>query len=63
MAVYLLRRLGSQRLPEIGQLLGNRDHSTVLKGFQRIKREFTAIPQTRTDIQQLEASLLHDQSA
>ena len=62
-AVYLLRRLGSHRLTEIGKLLGNRDHSTVLKGFQRIKREFTAIPQTRTDIQQLEASLLHDQSA
>ena len=62
-AVYLLRHLGSRRLAEIGKLLGNRDHSTVLKGFQRIKQEVTALPQTRTDIQQLEHALLHEQPA
>ena len=62
-AVYLLRRLGSHRLAEIGKLLGNRDHSTVLKGFQRINQEFTSLPETRTDIEQLEHELLHDQSA
>lgn len=62
-AVYLLRRLGSHRLAEIGKLLGNRDHSTVLKGFQRIKQEFTSLPQTRTDIEQLEATLRYEQPA
>ena len=56
-AMYLLRHSSQRPLAEIGKLLGNRDHSTVLSGCRRIKRELTSLPQTHTDIQQLEAAL------
>lgn len=56
-AMYLLRYSSQRPLAEIGKLLGNRDHTTVLSGCQRIKRELTSLPQTHTDIQQLEAAL------
>ena len=56
-AMYLLRHSSQRPLAEIGKLLGNRDHSTVLSGCLRIKRELTSLPQTHTDIQQLEAAL------
>ena len=56
-AMYLLRHSSQRPLAEIGKLLGNRDHSTVLSGCRRITRELTSLPQTHTDIQQLEAAL------
>lgn len=62
-AMYLLRLKSSLPLAQIGQRLGQRDHSTVLKGVQRIKQELTTLPQTRTDIEQLESALLASRSA
>ncbi|MEX0785207.1 MAG: helix-turn-helix domain-containing protein, partial [Dehalococcoidia bacterium] len=60
-AMYLLREIASQPLAQIGQLLGKRDHSTVLHACHRIKKERASIPQTQADLQQLEALL--DESA
>lgn len=62
LAMYLLRELGSCSLAQIGQLLGGRDHSTVLSGYARIKRERAALPQTQADLDQLEL-LLRQHSA
>lgn len=62
-AMYLLRQHGSHALTEIGQLLGGRDHSTVLHACRRIDREITNLPQTRTDIDQLRAALLKQPAA
>ncbi len=59
LAMYLLRNKGSCSLAQIGQLLGGRDHSTVLSGYARIKQERAALPQTRDDLEQLEALLQH----
>jgi len=56
-AMYLLRNHGSRALVEIGQLLGNRDHSTVLHACRKISREHKSLPQTRADIELLEATL------
>ncbi|MCH8025235.1 MAG: chromosomal replication initiator protein DnaA [Chloroflexi bacterium] len=56
-AMYLLRHHGSRPLSEIGQLLGGRDHSTVLHACRRIEREHAALPQTRADIDSLESTL------
>ena len=56
-AMYFLRYLGLRGPAQIGTLLGNRDHSTVLNGCRRIKRERSALPQTNTDLQQIEEAL------
>ena len=63
LAMYLLRRDGSQPLSEIGRILGKRDHSTVLSGCRRIERESTALPQTENDIQLLRAALRTEPAA
>jgi len=62
-AIYLLRRFGSQPLTDIGHLLGGRDHSTVISAFKRIEREVTSLPETRSDIQHLERLLRKDSVA
>jgi chromosomal replication initiator protein len=56
-AIYLLRQLGTYRLTEIGRILGGRDHSTVFSAYNRIRQERQALPQTRTDLEQIEQSL------
>ena len=56
-AMYLLRQHGSRSLVEVGQLLGGRDHSTVLHACRRITKEHKALPQTRADVEQLIATL------
>jgi len=35
-AMYLCRVLTMRTLPEIGRLMGNRDHTTILHGFEKI---------------------------
>jgi chromosomal replication initiator protein len=59
LAMYLLREKSPCSLAQIGQMLGGRDHSTVLSGHSRIKQERAALPQTRADLEQLEADLAH----
>jgi len=54
-AMYLLRP--DHPLAEIGRLLGNRDHSTVLSGCRRIEQEQASLPQTRDDLADIQASL------
>jgi chromosomal replication initiator protein len=56
-AIYLLRRYGSQPLTDIGHLLGGRDHSTVISAIKRIEREVTSIPDTRADVEHLQRLL------
>ncbi len=56
-AMYLLRNHGSRPLVEIGQLLGGRDHSTVLHACRRITKEHKSLPQTRADVELLESKL------
>lgn len=40
-AAYLLRNLGQTSLSKIGDLLGGRDHTTVLYGIEKIEKELT----------------------
>jgi chromosomal replication initiator protein len=61
--MYLLRSYGDHGLAQIGQLLGGRDHSTVLHAYRRIHRELTSLPQTRSDIDQLKTLLLKQPAA
>ncbi len=62
-AIYLLRQYTQRPLAEIGQLFGGRDHSTILNGYQRIHQELTSLPQTRTDVHQLETALQNQPAA
>ncbi len=62
-AMYLLQRYGSHSLNSIGQLLGGRDHSTVLNGCRRITRESTTLPQTRATLEKLTTALQAEPAA
>ena len=49
-AMYLLRHDSYEPLAQIGRLLGDRDHSTVLYACRKIEREASAIDQTKLDL-------------
>lgn len=40
-AMYLLREETDLSLPQIGQLLGGRDHTTIMHGYEKIAKELT----------------------
>jgi chromosomal replication initiator protein len=49
-AMYLLRTETAASLPQIGEVLGGRDHSTILHGYSKIAHEMTENNQLRRDI-------------
>ena len=63
LAMYLLKEDGRKSVAEIGRAFGNRDHSTVLAGIQRIALEQTTRPETRTDLAATRAAAATPQAA
>lgn len=59
LAMFALFEHGRWGVGQIGNLLGNRDHSTVLGGIKRIELERTTRPETTADVANL-ARLLED---
>ncbi|MDO5022779.1 MAG: chromosomal replication initiator protein DnaA [Eubacteriales bacterium] len=51
--MYLCRDLTNCSLPGIGQLLGNRDHSTVLHGCRRIEELMESTPTIRAAVEDI----------
>ena len=49
-AMYLLRTETAASLPQIGEVLGGRDHSTILHGYSKIANEINENNQLRRDI-------------
>ncbi len=49
-AMYLLREEARLSLPEIGHLLGGRDHSTVLHGYRAVQAELETDTRLRGDV-------------
>jgi len=49
-AVYLIREETDRSFSQIGRELGNRDHSAILRGYQKIAEEVDNSPQLRRDI-------------
>jgi chromosomal replication initiator protein len=49
-AMYLLRHDAYQPLTQIGRILGDRDHSTVLYACRKVEREAAVLPQAELDI-------------
>ncbi len=56
-AMYLVRQETDASLPEIGALLGGRDHSTVIHGVERVKERLESEDQLRRDVMSLREQL------
>ncbi len=56
-AMYLCRELTNSSLPSIGQMLGNRDHSTILHGFRRIEELMESTPTIRAAVEDISKQL------
>ena len=57
MAMYLARTETDASLPHIGTQLGNRDHTTVLYGYEKISALLEKDAATRRDMLEIKASL------
>jgi chromosomal replication initiator protein len=56
-AMYLLREQNHCPLSEIGKILGDRDHTTVLYGYDKIAAEASVNPQLSKSVQELRQAL------
>jgi chromosomal replication initiator protein len=56
-AMYLIRQETDASLPEIGSLLGGRDHTTIIHGVDRIKDRLEAEEQLRRDVMSVREQL------
>jgi len=57
MAMFLARTETDASLPQIGEKLGNRDHTTILYGFEKISSAIQTDPAIRRDSIELKAAL------
>ena len=57
MAMYLSRTETDASLPQIGTHLGNRDHTTILYGYEKISSLLDTNATTRRDMLEIKASL------
>ena len=54
-AMYLLREETPLSLPQIGELLGGRDHTTVMHGYEKIARQLAKDPALKRQIEDIRA--------
>lgn len=57
-AMYILRAESDASLVDIGRSLGNRDHTTVLHGIEKIEQELEHDTQLRAQVMAIRESLL-----
>jgi chromosomal replication initiator protein len=55
--MYLLRDEAQRPLTEVGRILGNRDHSTVLHGLNKVQDSYYADPELRREIDEIREQL------
>jgi chromosomal replication initiator protein len=56
-AMYLCRELTDLSLPRIGQMFGNRDHTTVMHADKKIRKEMAERRRTYEQVQELTARI------
>jgi chromosomal replication initiator protein len=56
-AMYLVREMTDYSLPRIGEIFGNRDHSTVIHACDKITKEIQTNTDTKNMIEHLKAKL------
>ena len=61
-AMYLAREATEASLPQIGQALGGRDHTTVMHGYNKIVEMLEADEELRSEIKQLRLRLFDDEA-
>ncbi len=54
-AMYLLREETPLSLPQIGEMLGGRDHTTVMHGYEKIARELAQNPTLKKQVDEVRA--------
>lgn len=59
-AMYLGRTLTPRSLPEIGRLLGGRDHTTIMHGYRKISALLETDADLRANIEQIKRKLGSD---
>ena len=57
MAIYLARELTNSSFPAIGKAFGNRDHTTIMHAYQKVK-ELIQSPLFRNEIEEMKERLL-----
>ena len=57
-AMYLIRLLNDISLQDVGKLLGNRDHSTIIHGYEKIDKEVAKNPELANTIEVLKKKLM-----
>lgn len=58
-AMYLIREETDASLPKIGDLLGGRDHSTILYGCEKIGNQLDTDDQLRRQVMRIRETLFH----
>lgn len=56
-AIYLTRELTNQSFPTIGKHFGNRDHTTIMHSYMKIKTLIEEMPLLHAEIREIEESL------
>ncbi|MEM0950802.1 MAG: chromosomal replication initiator protein DnaA [Cyanobacteria bacterium P01_H01_bin.74] len=56
-AIYIVRELTETSFPKIGQLLGNRKHTTILYAYEKIKEEIESRPALKQQVTEIKARL------
>ena len=60
MSMYLSRLLTEASLPKIGEMLGGRDHSTVMHGCAKIQSLILSAPPVKSAVADLSKQLLRN---
>ena len=61
-AIFLIRENTSLSLPEIGRLMGNRDHTTIYHAHQKIQKEKDFQPDLKNTLELIKRNLQDDRS-
>jgi chromosomal replication initiator protein len=56
-AIYLIREKTNYSLPKIGELFGNRDHTTIRHSYEKIATEIESSEELRSTVQNIERLL------
>ncbi|MEK7873606.1 MAG: chromosomal replication initiator protein DnaA, partial [Chloroflexota bacterium] len=56
-AMYLLKEDVARSFVEVGRLLGDRDHTTIMYGWEKIASQINTNPRMRSDVLEIRASL------
>ena len=57
-AMYLIRIMNDISLKDVGRILGNRDHATIIHGYEKIINEMNQNPDLAQNIEVIKKKLL-----